>query len=359
LERRYSVAARAELHFIRMTYMALGISTCVLGFCASEGAQALSFGVMAGVASTLVWAYNAASPARAEKIAFGIAVLLIVALAARQTMLMAECGGCPDLVTFVGVMPFVHTAVISPRCVTFAPVLVAHAVYAAKLLLTSAATNAVGKAATMVLCVLIALGHLYVSELARMERVLGSWRLERAMAERAVAQAHAASKDMELIIQRGALRQQTIEREAGMRARFLKWVCHEIRNPITGVVGSLDVLLLRPDHAALSGPQRELLANARTCAESITRVSKRLVLCHKYILYLYLYLCHRVMSLTRQQLAAAAALRVHETSESAWLPHCSSSCVNVVSSLSCCCAIGWSPVWRWVTQCHTVRMRSC
>jgi signal transduction histidine kinase len=83
------------------------------------------------------------------------------------------------------------------------------------------------------------------------------------------------ANEREHAAQESALRQQAVEREAAARTRFLKWVCHEIRNPITGVLGSLDVIMLRAGKRAgdaLSAYQTELLANARSCAESISRV---------------------------------------------------------------------------------------
>ncbi len=64
-------------------------------------------------------------------------------------------------------------------------------------------------------------------------------------------------------------------REGDLRRSVLKWVCHEIRNPLTGVMGSLDVLLLRSADAnggRLSAAQGDLVENARSCAESILRV---------------------------------------------------------------------------------------
>ena len=82
-----------------------------------------------------------------------------------------------------------------------------------------------------------------------------------------------AAAEREHAAQIAAVQQEGVERVAATRSRFLKWVCHEIRNPITGVMGSLDVLLLRSgSDGALSARQLELVSNARACADAITRV---------------------------------------------------------------------------------------
>lgn len=96
----------------------------------------------------------------------------------------------------------------------------------------------------------------------------------------AIAQA-AATKDRELAAQASALLLHATEREAAVRTRLLKWVCHEIQNPVTGVMGSLEVLELqaRQPGGGMSAPQMEMLANARSCAQSVMRVRTGAVAC--------------------------------------------------------------------------------
>ena len=175
-------------------------------------------------------------------------------------------------------MPFIHTAVLSPMCIRFIPVLILHAAVASCLLLTSsAASGAAVKTATVLLCTALTAAHLYMSERARRRRVLDAWRLERATAACLEVQGRAAAAELALVVQGSALRRAAAEGQAATRVRLLKWVCHEIRNPITGVIGSLEMLVLRASardaQCALSAPQLELVANARTCADSIKRVS--------------------------------------------------------------------------------------
>ena len=138
-------------------------------------------------------------PGWGEGVAVVAAAALIVGLDMRQSVLMSACGGCPDLITLLGVMPFLHCAMLAPRLVCAAPMLAAHAGYAAYLFLTAAPAEGAEKTVVMALCALLTCGHLYVAEHGRRERVLLGWRLERALEQRAetLAEEHKLSRELE------------------------------------------------------------------------------------------------------------------------------------------------------------------
>jgi hypothetical protein len=83
---------------------------------------------------------------------------------------MPSCGGCQDVLTIVGVMPFVTCVVLAPHLACIAPVLCAHVAYAAYLFVASAATQSANwplKMVAMSLCALTTCLMLYSGSHAR------------------------------------------------------------------------------------------------------------------------------------------------------------------------------------------------
>jgi signal transduction histidine kinase len=227
---RYAAeCAGSELRRFRLLYLVFTLLVFGTGLLLAVAGQAPGLAVSVGTSAAAIIAL-VLRPAWGEGVALAATALLILGLDTRQTVLISECGGCPDLITLLGVMPFLHCAMLSPRLVYAAPMLAAHAGYAAYLFLTAAPDAGGAKAVVMAVCVLLTGAHLYVAEHGRRERTLLTWRLEQAVADRDAAlteeQKYARSLDQEM-------------------RRFesaVSYICHELRNPLHGLLGALDAL---------------------------------------------------------------------------------------------------------------------
>ena len=203
LDARYAAAAGAELRGLRVFYLlfTLAVSSATLLLGAGAGTAPSSSWVCAMTSCVALLALLLL-PRWSEGVAVVAAAALIVGLDMRHSVLVSACGGCPDLITLLGVMPFLHCAMLAPRLVCAAPMLAAQAGYGAFLMMTSAPMDALAKTVVMAVCALLTCGHLYVSEHGRRERVLLGWRLERGLADcaaaRAAEQKHAVALDDEV-----------------------------------------------------------------------------------------------------------------------------------------------------------------
>ncbi len=202
LDTRHSAVARGELRHVRLLYLVFTMLVFGAGLLMSlsdSGPRVIaSLSVSVG-SSCVAFLSLLLRPGWGEGVAVVAAAALIVGLDMRQSVLMSACGGCPDLITLLGVMPFLHCAMLAPRLVCAAPMLAAHAGYAAYLFLTAAPAEGAEKTVVMALCALLTCGHLYVAEHGRRERVLLGWRLERALEQRAetLAEEHKLSRELE------------------------------------------------------------------------------------------------------------------------------------------------------------------
>jgi hypothetical protein len=188
LEASYTRVAGAELRNIRLSYVVFtllvfgtslvatdatqaraggrGMSVYAIMNCLRAGAAraAQAPGIVISTATSLTavvalliarrpprWA--ARLPAWAEEgVSLAAASLLIVGLDVRQAGLQAECGECPDLITLLGAMPFLHCAMLAPRLKHIAPVLCGHAGFASYLFLSMTPSHGPMKTAVMLLC---------------------------------------------------------------------------------------------------------------------------------------------------------------------------------------------------------------
>ena len=203
LDTRHSAVARGELRHVRLLYLVFTMLVFGAGLLMSDSGPRVIASLSVSVGSSCVAFLSLLlRPGWGEGVAVVAAAALIVGLDMRQSVLMSACGGCPDLITLLGVMPFLHCAMLAPRLVCAAPMLAAHAGYAAYLFLTAAPAEGAEKTVVMALCALLTCGHLYVSEHGRRERVLLGWRLERGLADcaaaRAAEQKHAVALDDEV-----------------------------------------------------------------------------------------------------------------------------------------------------------------
>ena len=229
LEARYRATVGAELRATRLLYCVFVVLVFGTGLVMVGSDQVAS--LLVSVLTALVCGGAlAARPGWAEGVTWLATSLLVIGLDLRQTVLMSECGGCPDLITLLGVMPFLHCANLSPCFARILPVLVAHAGYAGYLFLSSAPTHGGAKTAVMTVCVLLTCVHLYVAERTRRDRVLLSWRLERAIVDRTA-----------LATQREHAR--ALEAEMSRFEAAVAYICHELRNPVHGLLGAIDWLL--------------------------------------------------------------------------------------------------------------------
>ena len=124
LDARYRASIGGELRAVRTLYFVLSIALSAFGLTGGDSAQLLSYATVGSVGVACLLALRL-RPAAAEAVSLAAAALMTVALDIRERALMPSCGGCKDVMTIVGVIPFVTCVVLAPHLAYIAPVLCA------------------------------------------------------------------------------------------------------------------------------------------------------------------------------------------------------------------------------------------
>ena len=229
LERRYDAAVGAELRGPRLLFLAVTTIIYAFGIWVGDPGifwyHAVSLGASVG-GGVALWA---AAPAWSETVA-PLAVLgQLVGLDLKYTGVAAR-EDLRDASILLGVLPFIFVAALAPRLTRVAPMLVAHAAYAAYILVVASAPMGPSVAALTVSIVVWTAMYRWLTERWARQRVILQWRLELAHEERstalALAQQQAATLDTEMHRFEGAV----------------AYICHELRNPLHGLLGALEAL---------------------------------------------------------------------------------------------------------------------